>query len=232
MSEAGVTQPLPAGRVVPQALLPFMRAVVDSAVAATAAQAQAQGRPVSCAKGCAACCKAQPVPVTPPEAMAIASLVAAQPAPRRRELRARFADRERRLAEAGLRDIFLRETPVADAAAARAAALAYHRLGLACPFLEDDSCSIHAQRPLACRLYLVSSPASMCADPLHQPVAVLAMPLRPISALLRAATPVAGRPQLTLPLTLALRYTRLHAAELARTDNARAIAERWLGALR
>lgn len=230
-TELQITHPLPEGRVAPHALLPFLHAVVDAAIDATVAQAAAEGQQVRCSKGCAACCKAQPVPVTPPEAMAIARLVAAQPAARRRVLHERFADRERRLAAAGLRETFLRETPIADPAAARAAAKAYHRLGLACPFLEDDACSIHPERPLSCRLYLVSSPPERCADPLTQPVAVLRMPLRPASALLRATDPVVGRPQLTVPLALALAYARRHADELERRADARETVERWLDAM-
>jgi Fe-S-cluster containining protein len=34
-----------------------------------------------------------------------------------------------------------------------------------CPFLEDESCSIHPDRPLVCREYLVTSPAELCAGP-------------------------------------------------------------------
>ena len=34
-----------------------------------------------------------------------------------------------------------------------------------CPFLEDESCSIHRDRPLTCREYLVTSPAENCANP-------------------------------------------------------------------
>lgn len=231
-TELQIAHPLPEGRVAPDALLPFMHAVVDAAIDATVAQAASDGQQVSCAKGCAACCKAQPVPVTPPEAMAIARLVAAQPAPRRRALRERFADRERRLAAAGLRETLLRETPIADPTAARATAKAYHRLGLACPFLDEhDACSIHPQRPFSCRLYLVSSPPARCADPLTQPVAVLHMPLRPASALLRATETVFGRPQLTVPLTLALAYAKRHAYELERRADAQPTVERWLGAM-
>lgn len=232
MTTLHITHPLPAGRVTPAALLPFMQAVVDAAVDAAAAHAEAQGGRVSCSKGCAACCKAQPVPVTPTEAGAIARLVQDQPPARRAALQARFAEAERRLAEAGLRETFLRETPLADAAAARSAAVAYHRLGLACPFLEDEACSIHPQRPLACRLYLVSSPPARCADPLHQPVEVVPMPLRPLSALARAVEPVAGQPQPTVPLTLALAAARRHGATLDRTDDAQALAGRWLEAMR
>lgn len=227
-----IDHPLPAGRVAPQALLPFMRAVVDAAVDATVAQATSEGRRVSCRKGCAGCCKAQPVPVAPTEALAIAALVEAQPAPRRRALRERFADRERRLAEAGLRETFLREKPLADPAAAREAARAYHALGLACPFLDaHDACSIHAQRPFACRLYLVASPPALCRDPLALPVQVLPMPVRPISALLHATAPVDGPAPQTLPLTLALAWAARQGHAPAHRVEARPAVERWLAAM-
>ena len=41
----------------------------------------------------------------------------------------------------------------------------YFKHGIACPFLEDESCSIHPDRPMACREYLVSSPAENCRAP-------------------------------------------------------------------
>ena len=52
----------------------------------------------------------------------------------------------------------------------------YLGLELACPFLEDDACSIYAERPSACREYLVSSPKELCARPLTEPVQ--AVPIR------------------------------------------------------
>jgi Fe-S-cluster containining protein len=40
----------------------------------------------------------------------------------------------------------------------------YFALGIPCPFLEDESCSIHPQRPLICREYLVTSDPALCHD--------------------------------------------------------------------
>ena len=39
----------------------------------------------------------------------------------------------------------------------------YFSQQIACPFLEDESCSIHPSRPVACREYLVTSPAEHCS---------------------------------------------------------------------
>ena len=58
----------------------------------------------------------------------------------------------------------------------RELSLAYFALRVPCPFLEDESCSIHAERPLVCREYLVTSPAELCAGPTQEGVTPVAVP--------------------------------------------------------
>lgn len=226
-----VSHPAPSGPVQLEALLPFMYAVDDAAIALAEGQARKGGARVSCAKGCSACCRRQPVPVTPAEARALASRVKGLPPARRLHVEQRFADATAHLRSAGLFDLFMRETPLDSPAQARTAATAYMALGLACPFLEDEACSIHAQRPFVCRQYLVSSPPALCADPLQQPVAVLPMPVRPASALLAVTPHEAGKPPFTVPLVLALAYTARHADESPHTVDARLTLARWIDAL-
>jgi Fe-S-cluster containining protein len=226
-----VARPAPAGPVRPDQLLPFMYAVDDAVIAVGVAQQRAAGRTITCSKGCDACCRAQPVPVTPAETLALARRVQALPAARQVHVRARFADGVARLREAGLFDTLMRDEPTTSPQQALAVTATYFSLGLACPFLEDGACSIHADRPFVCRQYLVSSPATLCADPLTAPVAIVPMPLRPVGAMLKAATAVAGRPQLTVPLMLALVYAERHRDELQRTADARTTLEAWLGNL-
>ncbi len=48
---------------------------------------------------------------------------------------------------------------------AHALGLRYFALGIPCPFLEDERCTIHPIRPLRCREYMVASPAEHCAHP-------------------------------------------------------------------
>jgi Fe-S-cluster containining protein len=222
----------PEGRARVDELLPFLYAVDNAVIGAAVANVEAEGKTVSCCKGCSACCRAQPVPVTPPEAFAIARLVDAMPEPRRTEVRERFADRVAKLKAAGLFDLFLRIVPISDKQQARDAATAYFRLGLVCPFLEDDACSIHPDRPFVCRQYLVTSPAALCSDPLTNPVEVVPIPVGPAGALLRATEPGAGRPQLTVPLVLALEYAGRHRDELERTTDADTMLRAWLAALK
>lgn len=87
------------------------------------------------------------------------------PEPRRSIVKQRFIDARRRLeAEApALLDLLLHPQ---DRPRDQLASLGddYFRLGIACPFLENESCSIYADRPVDCRQYLVVSPARHCAE--------------------------------------------------------------------
>jgi Fe-S-cluster containining protein len=222
---------VPIGPARPDELLPFLYHVANAAIGAAIAKSESEGKHVSCKKGCSACCRAQPVPVTPAEAHAIALLVETMPEPRRSELHARFRDRVARLKAAGLFDLLMREVPVLDKEQARKAAQSYFTLGLVCPFLEEDACSIHHDRPFVCRQYLVTSPAELCRDPLRNPVEVVPMPIRGAGAMLAAAEPVVGREQLTVPLVAALEYDARHRAELERTGDAELVLRRWLAKL-
>lgn len=226
-----VAHPAPGGPVRPDELLPFMYAVDDAVIAVGVAQQKAQGRQVSCKKGCDACCRAQPVPVTPAETLALARIVQSLPQAARQRVEARFAAGVERLREAGLLGALSRDDATLDAAHARAMVEAYIRLGMACPFLEGGACSIHARRPFVCRQYLVTSPPTLCADPLQAPVAVVPLPLKPVGAMLKLGGAVAGRPQLTVPLMLALVHARRHHEELQRTADARQSLQAWLDAL-
>lgn len=226
-----VSAPPPPSRARLDELLPAQREVDNAAIAHAVRKSEAAGKQVACAKGCSACCRAQPVPVTPPEAYALLRLVEALPAARRRDIEARFEDRVQRLQAAGLADLLLEQPADLDAERARGIAHAYFRLGLACPFLEDDACSIHPQRPFVCRQYLVTSDPALCADPFANKADVIPMPLRAATAELAVSEAAYGRPQHTVPLTLALTYARRHRDELERRFDAEPIFRQWLGAL-
>ena len=226
-----VAHPAPGGLARPDELLPFMYAVDDAVVGIGVAQQKAQGRRVSCRKGCDACCRAQPVPVTPAETLALARVVQALPVRLQQRVLARFSAGVERLREAGLFATLLRDEPTSDAAHARATVEAYVGLGLACPFLEEGACSIHAQRPFVCRQYLVTSPPTLCADPLTAPIAVVPLPLKPVGSMLKVSGAVVGRPQLTVPLMLALVYAERHRDELQRSADARQVLQAWLDGL-
>lgn len=201
-------------------LLPPLRAL-DNAVVDRAVEAvEAAGERVSCARGCANCCKRQPVPVTPPEALALARLVDRLPEPRRSAVRAAFAGAVDQLRDAGLYDAFLDRDPTLSHDAALAIVRRYMGLGLHCPFLFEDACSIHPERPFVCRQYLVTTPPELCLDPLDNPVRTVPVPIAMASAVLDATEAAIGTPQYTVPLVLALEYAGARRAELSRKHDA------------
>jgi Fe-S-cluster containining protein len=224
--------PVPPGPARLDELLPFFRRLDDAVVDAAVAHVTAEGRTVSCRRGCSACCRAQPVPILPAEAYALLRLVESLPEPRQSQVRAAFADRVARLeasGEAGIWRSQFRDVPLDEA---RAAAQRYFRLGLVCPFLSDEgACGIYEHRPLVCRQYLVTSPAENCRDAFEHSIERVPFPLKPIEAGLTAADGLLGRPQVTIPLVLALEYAAAHRAELERTFEPTDVFRRWMTAL-
>jgi len=197
-------------------VLPLLYDLDNRAIDLAIAQVERAGQSISCTKGCSACCRAQPVPITPPEALALAKLVDRLPAERQAEVRTRFAHAVARIEQAGQRALLLREEPITSKEQARAVARQYFDLKIACPFLEDDACGIYTDRPFVCRQYLVTSPAHLCNDPFTNPVKPIDVPLRPASAMLDVAERYLGGPQLSVPLTLALEFSARHMQSLQR----------------
>ncbi len=162
---------LPRGAVPLEAVLPNFHRLADAVGDVGTAAVGRQGATISCRKGCGACCR-QPVPVSVAEARALAALVDAMPEPRRSAVRARFAAARAALEAKGVLAKFAAAAdPDLDAAGGE-----YFRAGLACPFLEEESCSIHLDRPVACREYLVTSPAANCADPRREAITPVPLP--------------------------------------------------------
>jgi Fe-S-cluster containining protein len=183
------------------------------------------GLPVTCSKGCSACCKIQPVPVTPVEAYGLRRLVDALEEPRRTEVLARFEYCESQLEAASLKDIYLEGRKAASDEEAQANAKKYLDLKLECPFLEDDSCSIYEARPFSCREYFVTSPKELCVDPISLPVRRVAPLVSGARAILGATADLTGTKGYTVPLTLALAYSD-HAKNMAGKHPGRQVFDR------
>jgi len=159
---------VPSGPVPPTAVLPALQGLVNATVDAAEA-----GKAISCRKGCGACCR-QLVPISRTEGEALLALVEAMPEDRRVAVQARFADAEAAITAAGLAERGERSD--------REMSVAYFALGVACPFLEDESCSIHPDRPLVCREYLVTSPAELCAGLAQKGVTPVPVPKLSLAA--------------------------------------------------
>jgi len=193
-------------------LLPMARALTEQIVDLTVSQVEEEGRKISCRAGCGACCR-QLVPIAEAEARGIRDLVASLPEPRQSQVKARFAEALLRLDAAGLLAP-LRARADWDNARRREIGLAYFRQGVPCPFLEDESCSIHPERPLACREYLVTSPPEHCADPRVGHVEGVKMPASVWTAVARLDPVEPGARSIRwVPLILALEWTEAHPDE-------------------
>jgi Fe-S-cluster containining protein len=176
--------PVPAGpsRVVD--VLPVIQSLGSGIVRAAEEAVVATGAEISCRAGCGACCR-QPVPIAESEAVMIAELIASLPEARRAVVERRFDESVATLEQHGLAARMRSISSLPTAEARQALGREYFALGIACPFLENESCSIHASRPVACREYLVTSPAECCADPNPDDIELVPVPVRPSVALFR-----------------------------------------------
>lgn len=207
---------VPARPVPLHRMLPMVQQLTDLFVDAGVQAAAAQGQSVSCKAGCGACCR-QAVPLSEAEVQQVAELVEAMPEPRRGEIRARFAAGVARMRASG----WLAALDALDAAADTAPAEAVAQQVLAvlqqyfghripCPFLEDEACSIHPVRPLACREFLVSSPAAHCQVPSPESIRKIPLPLRASHALCNISRTGRFGGHRLLPLVLALELAQQH----------------------
>jgi Fe-S-cluster containining protein len=199
---------VPTAPVSPLEFLPLFQQFTDAVMDIAVEDAAAHNQTVSCRKGCGACCR-QLVPISEMEAHWIRDLLHAMPEARRTAVRARFDEARRRLNEAGLLEKLLQRetlkleeiTPLGEF---------YFDLGIPCPFLDDESCSIHRDRPLACREYLVSSPAENCAHPRPETIEKIEPFGKPSLIAARLGEETSAEFMPWVPLTLALEWAEDH----------------------
>ncbi|HUE81581.1 MAG TPA: YkgJ family cysteine cluster protein [Pyrinomonadaceae bacterium] len=191
------------------AMLPIARGLSDTVVSETCRSLEESGNSISCKKGCGACCR-QLVAISEVEARRLHKVLEGTPEPRRSELRNRFATAHDRLEQAGLMRR-LRENDRLTDDEYLTLATEYFREKIACPFLEDESCSIYEERPITCREYLVTSPAENCAEPTADNITRVKLPLRVFNAVARWQTPPSEHfMERWVPLILAIEWAASH----------------------
>ncbi len=206
-----VVLPIPEADVQSQEMMPVFQILTDTFVAAAVSDLEQSGRCVTCRLGCAACCR-QVIPLTPAETKWIRQVVETLPPSQQAAVRARFSAVLQRLTEAGLREALENYRDLSDEALL-SLANAYVELELRCPFLEDESCTIYADRPIACREYLVTSPPENCYGPGPRQIERVPIPAsmsKMVGQFGQESQP-GGRPY--LPLVLALERTAEPPAE-------------------
>jgi Fe-S-cluster containining protein len=196
--------PVPADDTTPVEMIPIFEELTGAIVHLSEKDVDRSGKSISCRAGCGACCR-QYVPLSQTEARRLIRLVDSMPEPRRTEIRRRFAAAVERIDHEGLRDRLMNQQ---DLPRERLTSLGfeYFRMGLPCPFLEDESCSIHHDRPVTCREYLVTSPAENCSR--LEDIDGVRMPYRPSIALCLLDERPDDRYLRTVPLTLIFEWAK------------------------
>jgi len=199
---------VPTGEVPPEALMPALRELCNQVADGVVQIAQENGDEISCKQGCGACCR-QYVPVSPAEARLMFALVEEMPEPRRTIIKQRFEEAVQQFKESAVMEAAMNYNRLPQAKRIKMGK-DYFQLGIACPFLEKESCSIYPDRPLICREYLVISSPSHCAaldgdhiERLKLPVSVAQTFSNMEGARRKGVNPC-------LPLILALEWTADH----------------------
>ncbi len=200
-------------------ILPLMRGLGEEAQALEQRRLLEAGATVSCQKGCAACCRML-VPISAPEAFALAQTIGRLEQSERTRLLTQLDLTNQRLDKAGLlkqlTSLAESENPVTDEAI-EPLNRAYYALRMPCPFLENEVCSIYEDRPAACRELAVTSPATDCQNMTNEvicPVPVAVRISTTLSLLWADLTSTAPR---LIPLPLAVDWATRHQAEQTRT---------------
>ncbi len=215
----------PAGEVTLGRILPTLWQGGEALIAEGVKALAAQGKTVSCRKGCGHCCR-QPVPIAPAEARALGRLVDAMPAERREKIRRRFAAVIRELEEAGIAED-LRMRSFWEKGHGREVGLRYLALRIDCPFLENEACTIYPDRPLACREYMVTTPAENCETPSAESVSTVDIPGGPVWPAISRLEQGEDERLRWVPLILALEEAAENPDDPPAQDS-RAIIERFI----
>lgn len=215
-------------------LVPMARGIADEIISRTVQRAASAGQPVSCRKGCGACCHYL-VPLSTPEAYRLRDDIDALPRSRRQRVTERFADAAKRVLESpppadgvGLPG---RGTET-DGPASDRISRWYSGLELPCPFLAENVCTFYACRPIACREHFVLTPPRGCADGQRDTGVRLETPLSISEALARVAGEVEGAALEAVPMTVALEWCRLDPRRAQRRWPGPMLVERLAATLR
>lgn len=176
---------VPAKQVKPHRMLPVFQQMTNAFVGMSVKAVEEQGREISCKMGCGACCR-QPVPIAETEIYHLAEVVEGMDEPRRTVIKKRFADAVEHFEKLNwfeqiknCAEMTKTEKPEVVMEEVDKVVMQYFGEGVACPFLENESCSIHESRPLSCREFLVTSPAENCSKPTIETVDKIDLIVKP-----------------------------------------------------
>lgn len=202
-------------------LLPVARAISEGITRAAIDVEQAAGKAISCRAGCTACCR-HLVPISTAEAVRLAEVVLAMPKGKRSEVRKRFEKALKQMERAGLlgplgkgQRVALLSSKTSVSERWNDVSRRYFEANVACPFLEDELCSVYSERPMACREFLVTTPAERCAT-WDGGAREVPRPARMSEVMNDAANALLERQDPSLPLALLLEWASSHKAAFER----------------
>ena len=210
---------VPTGLVPVTAIVPLIRRLGDETQALEVARSIDSGKAPSCRKGCAACCRML-VPLSAPEAFSLREWIRALPTDKRDRISARFADTKAQLVSHGIWQRLLElchapEQPNDNAL--EDLNREYYALRMPCPFLEEEVCTIHEERPAACRELLVTSPPECCDDLINNSIDPISAPVRISTVLGLLWQHLTTSRTCLIPLPLVFDWTERHQADNQRT---------------
>ncbi len=230
--EAHVT--VPTGFIPITEVVPVVRSLSEQAQGLEVAKVVHSGNDISCKKGCSACCQGIMIPVSPPEALALAQMIDDLPGEHRERIERRLTSTWERLTESGMLG------PLQDLAESPRQRSdedidpinrAYYALRLPCVFLENDSCSIYDHRPAACREHMVTSQADLCQNMEKNLVRELPVPFRAGTILAILWSEMFGGPVRLIPLPVAFQWAKKHRPFLSQRWNGLEIFDKALEAM-
>ena len=217
IGEVSTAVGVPTSFVPVTAILPLMRSLGEEAQTLELGHVRQGGHTVSCHKGCAACCRML-VPISAPEAFALAQSLDRLAPPERERLLSKIDVAQQQLARDGiltqLSALAESPDPVSDEAI-EPLNRAYYALRMPCPFLDNEVCSIYDDRPAACRELAVTSPATDCQDMTNQTIRPVPVAVRMSTALSLLWADLTGTTPRLIPLPLAVDWAKRHHAEQA-----------------
>jgi Fe-S-cluster containining protein len=188
-------------------LVPTAYELTNVLVAQAAQREQKEGRRVSCRAGCGTCCR-QMVAISPPEAFYLMDMLDSLEPASRVGVMQRIEHIVSELERQQMIDELM--NPEYSDDAILPIARKYFLLGMPCPFLVDESCSIHPHRPVVCREYNVTSRAELCVDPVVNDITKVPMPIPLTVPLARLTAALAGTPPRLIPIPLVPRWITQH----------------------
>ena len=201
------------------AIVPLLRRFGEEAQMLVETQLSSEGKTRSCTKGCFACCHML-VPLSVPEAYALINCIRSWPVEKQQRIAERLAQVKSVLLSQGLwhRLVELGESSLPpDDEMLEPINQEFYALRIACPFLEENMCSIYDERPAACRELLVTSPADRCQDMANPEILPIPAPVRMSPVLGLLWSELTDSPPRLIPLPIVSEWVEQHKGENDKT---------------